>query len=166
MDKSLIIIAHNIRSAHNVGALLRTADGLGVDRVFLTGYTPYPLRSNDTRLPHLAAKLDMQIHKTALNAEHSVDWDYSEDVLSIINKLRSQRYVIAGLEQTTDSELLNTFISPKKLAIIIGSEVTGIDPLLLAQTDLTLEIPMHGKKESFNVIEAASMAMYHCRYVN
>lgn len=66
MDKQIVIIAHDVRSAHNVGALLRTAEGLGVTTVYLTGYTPYPQHVNDARLPHLAAKIDAQIHKTAL----------------------------------------------------------------------------------------------------
>ncbi len=90
MSKSLIIIAHNIRSAHNVGALLRTADGLAVDHVFLTGYTPYPLQAGDKRLPHLAAKIHKLIHKTALGAELSVSWKYHQDISSLLTTLKSQ----------------------------------------------------------------------------
>lgn len=158
----MVIIAHNIRSAHNVGALMRTAEGLGIAKLYLTGYTPYPKTDDDLRLPHIAHKIDQQIHKTALGAEHSLDWQYQEDVNTVIDKLREQEFTIAALEQTDTSVSLPIYQPPNKLALLLGSEVTGVDPALLACTDIHLEIPMFGKKESFNVVEATTMAMYHC----
>ena len=74
----IIVIAHNIRSTHNVGAIFRTAEGFGISKILLTGYTPYPTLPADTRLPHISLKLTNQIHKTALGAEAIVPFEYSE----------------------------------------------------------------------------------------
>ena len=160
----MVVIAHNLRSAHNVGSLLRTAEGLGV-RVILSGYTPYPIERNDSRLPHLAQKIHKQISKIALGAENQPIWKHQEDVFETIEQLRSEGFVIAALEQGGSSVALQTFKSPEKLAIIVGREVEGVEPDVLAVCDQTIEIPMVGHKESFNVIQAAAMAMYHCTLV-
>lgn len=160
--RDIRIIAHDIRSTHNVGALLRTADGLGVAHIYFTGYTPYPLQARDTRLPHLATKLDRQIHKTALGAEATVQWTHKEDVLSLITQLRQEGFTVVALEQADSSVLLPDFVVPEKVAIVLGREVEGIEPAILAACDVTVEIPMFGSKESFNVVEAATIAMYHC----
>jgi 23S rRNA (guanosine2251-2'-O)-methyltransferase len=162
--KQLILIAHNLRSTHNVGSLLRTADGLGLTKVVLSGYTPYPLSSPDTRLPHLAKKIDAQIVKTALGAEKSLAWEHHEAVEPVISNLRAKGYAVYALEQTADSIALPTFAAPDKLVLIVGREVEGIEPEILALCDASVEIPMLGKKESFNVVQAAAMALYHCRY--
>lgn len=162
--RSIIVIAHNLRSAHNVGSLLRTADGLGVDFVYLTGYTPYPMSPSDTRLPHLARKVHSQISKTALDAEKSVKWEDCPAIEMVIEKLSKQGYPIVALEQTKSSTSLNEFEPPQKIALIIGREVEGIEPAVLKLTDSCIEVPMLGQKESLNVVQAAAMAMYHCRY--
>ncbi len=159
----IILIAHNVRSAHNVGSLLRTADGLGVDQVYLTGYTPYPKQKNDKRLPHLATRTDKQIAKTALGAEKTVSWQHSESVETAINSLRARGINIAALEQTPKSVKLADYNPPEKIAIIVGREVEGIEPEVLQLCDLILEIPMSGQKESFNVSIAAAIALYHCQ---
>jgi 23S rRNA (guanosine2251-2'-O)-methyltransferase len=106
---SIVVIAHNIRSTHNIGSLMRTCDGLGVSKVYLTGYTPYPMLMHDPRLPHLADRIDKQIHKTALGAEKTVDWEHSEDIFKVLRQLKSQGYMIAGLEQSKDSIVLAEF---------------------------------------------------------
>lgn len=162
--RDLILIAHNVRSCHNVGSLLRTAEGLGVTRVFLTGYTPYPLRAGDTRLPHLAAKIHRQIQKTALGAELSQPWEQTDDIAPLLKKLRSEGYIIAAVEQAPGAASLPAFQPPDKLALIAGREVEGIEPEVLKRCDHILEIPMFGKKESFNVVQAAAMALYHSRF--
>ncbi len=164
MSVAISVIAHNLRSCHNVGSLLRTCDGLGVDTVYLSGYTPYPMMASDTRLPHIARKLHAQIQKTALGAEAQIRWQYVDDIETLIGSLKQQNIVIAALEQSPASQPLPGFIPPKKLAILLGNEVDGIDASLLKLADTILEIPMFGRKESFNVIEAASMAVYHCRF--
>jgi tRNA G18 (ribose-2'-O)-methylase SpoU len=158
--RQLALIAHNLRSCHNVGSLLRTADGLGVEMVYLTGYTPYPKKGDDDRLPHLAQKNDRQIHKTALGAEHSVNWQHQSDIETVLEKLRAAGFKIVALEQAPQAENLETFRPPSKVALIVGREVSGIEPETLKQSDIIIQIPMRGQKESFNVAEAAAMAMY------
>ena len=160
----LILIVHDIRSTHNVGSLLRTAEGLGVDHVYLTGYTPYPVRDGDDRLPHIREKLTQQIHKTALGAEFSQSWSHAQDIVSLLLDLKDQGYVLAGLEQAQTSIELPSFRSDKDIALLIGREVEGIEPRLLKLLDVYLEIPMMGQKESFNVVQATAMALYQCRF--
>lgn len=166
MNSLLVIVAHNIRSAHNIGSLFRTAEGLGVDKIYLTGYTPYPEIYQDTRLPHDAKRTSKLINKTALGAEALIDWEYNSEIKEVFNILKSQNYKIAGLEQVKDSVLLNNLKPPPKLAIVLGNEVNGIDQSIQKLLDFFIEIPMKGRKESFNVTEAATMVMYHCKYVN
>ena len=161
--KELIVIAHNLRSAHNIGSLLRTAEGLGV-RVVLSGYSPYPIVPNDERLPYLAAKTHKQICKTALGAEAQSLWRRQANIDSLIADLRSEGYVIVALEQTATSIALPKFIMPEKLALILGREVEGVEPEVVAQCDQAVVIPMFGHKESFNVVQAAAMAMYQWRF--
>lgn len=156
----IIVIAHNIRSTHNVGSIFRTCDGLGVEELYLTGYTPYPTTKNDERLPHIAEKLSKQINKTALEAEKNVPFTFSEDVEEAIQYLRNKGYVIAGLEQSQQSILLQKYSPPHKIALLLGEEVSGIPKDLIAKCDVLLEIPMQGIKESFNVSVAAGIALY------
>lgn len=154
----IIIIAHNIRSTHNVGSIFRTADGFHVSKIILSGYTPYPKVENDTRLPHIAHKLHAQIHKTALGAETMVPFEYQS--APNIHALKKAGYRIVGLEQTPHSTLLTNYSAPDKIALILGEEVKGIPPELLKQCDDIVEIPMSGKKESFNVSVAVGIALY------
>ena len=159
--RNVVLICHNLRSCHNVGSLLRTADGLGVTKVHLTGYTPYPLLNNDIRLPHISVKMDKQISKTALGAEKTQKWEHSENVVSIIQNLKTAGFTVAALEQTKDSQNIVSYVSPDKIALLVGRETLGVEPEVLKECDLTLEIPMQGAKESFNVVQAAAMALYH-----
>ena len=155
----IIVIAHNIRSTHNVGALFRTADGFGISKIILSGYTPYPILSDgDTRLPHIAEKLEKQIHKTALGAERIVPFEYQEEL--DLESLRLAGYTIVGLEQSPRSVFLNQYKAAEKVALLLGEEVEGISDALLAECEDVLEIPMCGVKESFNVSVAAGVAMY------
>jgi len=163
-DRQIVLIAHNLRSTHNVGSLLRTAEGLGIQHVYLTGYTPHPKTNNDNRLPHIATKLHLQIIKTSLGAEESQSWSYMGDVQDVLVQLQARGFSIAALEQAEGTILLPDFIPPQKLAIVVGREVEGIEAEVLQLCDLTLEIPMFGSKESFNVVQAAAMALYHCRF--
>lgn len=163
--RDIILIAHNLRSCHNVGSLLRTSEGLGVSKVYLTGYTPYPSgKPGDTRLPHLSAKITKQIHKTALDAENQIVWEHQESLEAVFDVLRAEGYRIMAVEQSDTSIALPDFTPPEKLAIIMGREVEGVEPEVLAMCDGALEIPMFGQKESFNVVQAAAMALYHCRF--
>lgn len=160
----IIVIAHNLRSTHNVGSLLRTAEGLGVDMVYLAGYTPYPFHKDDTRLPYIAEKIDKAIHKTALGAENSIKWQAAEDVLETITKLTSEGYTIIALEQTAKAVPLHKYHSSGPIALVIGNEVTGLPKEILDSIPIHIQIPMSGKKESFNVVQAAAMALFQLSF--
>jgi 23S rRNA (guanosine2251-2'-O)-methyltransferase len=162
--RDIILIAHNLRSCHNVGSLLRTAEGLSVERVFLTGYTPYPIHEGDVRMPHIAAKLQRQINKTALGAQDMIAWQHADAIEPVIEQLRGEGYNIAAVEQSATAIKLPGFNPADKLALIVGREVEGVEPEVLALCDNALEIPMFGRKESFNVVQATAMALYHCRF--
>jgi tRNA G18 (ribose-2'-O)-methylase SpoU len=162
--RDIILIAHNVRSSHNVGSLLRTAEGLGVSKVILSGYTPHPPRTQDTRLPHEVARINKQIQKTALGAEQSVSWQWYRDIVPVLEKLKKEGYAVAAVEQTEDAQELPAYHPPQKIALLVGREIEGIEPEVLTSCDTVLEIPMFGKKESFNVAQAAAMALYHARF--
>lgn len=144
--------------------MLRTAEGLGVQQVILTGYTPYPASVNDPRLPHVAAKLDRQIAKTALGAEKTQNWVHSDTIDSVLEKLRADGFVICAVEQAPQAIKLPSFSPPEKIVLIVGREVEGVEPEVLTACDRILEIPMFGQKESFNVVQATAMTLYHCTF--
>lgn len=153
----ITLILHNIRSAHNVGSIFRTAEGFGVNKIICSGYTPYPKQLKDSRLPHIAEKLTNQIHKTALGAEALIDFEYIEDIQAWI---ANSMLPIVALEQHSSSISLDVYVPPKKFALLLGEEVEGITNDLLLQCETILEIPMAGTKESFNVSVATGIALY------
>jgi tRNA G18 (ribose-2'-O)-methylase SpoU len=157
----IIVIIHNIRSTYNVGSIFRTCEGFGVTKIILSGYSPYPKTKNDARLPHISSKLTAQIHKTALGAEAMVPFEYRTQLDP--TTLRAEGYRIVGLEQDNRAVQLADYPVPDKLALILGEEVEGIDNALRDMCDDLIEIPMHGKKESFNVSVATGIALYHLR---
>ena len=159
----IILVAHNIRSCHNVGSLMRTAEGLGLEKLYLSGYSPYPAMNGDGRLPHITAKLSRQIHKTALGAEESLNWQHEGEAMSLIERLRSDGYKIVALEQSASSIDLADYKPSQNLALIVGGEVKGLDSKILKICDEIIEIPMYGQKESFNVSVAAGIALYHLK---
>lgn len=154
----IIVIAHNIRSTHNVGAIFRTAEGFGVTKIILSGYTPYPTVSSDPRLPHIANKLTAQIHKTALGAEALVPFEHQDMVDP--EQLHRDGFTIVGLEQDKASHILPDYTPPRKIALLLGEEVEGIPLDLRTLCDELIEIPMVGKKESYNVSVATGIALY------
>lgn len=158
MMPDIIVIAHNIRSTHNVGSIFRTCEGFGVKKLILSGYTPYPQLVHDTRLPHITEKLTGQIHKTALGAETMVPFEYQ--AMPDLQKLKQDGYRVVALEQNTKSVSLAEFRVPEKVVLLLGEEVRGIESELLILCDDIVEIPMHGKKESFNVSVATGIALY------
>ena len=169
----IIVIAHNIRSTHNVGAIFRTCEGFGVQRLILSGYTPYPdlalqptppqcayqpeetVRA-DPRLPHIREKITRQIHKTALGAEALVPFDYQPE----LDLAQFASYHIVALEQAPTSISLQQYQPPSKLVLLLGEEVHGIPAETLSLVDDIIEIPMYGQKESFNVSVATGIALY------
>lgn len=154
----IIVIAHNIRSTHNVGAIFRSSEGFGISKIILSGYTPYPLIDSDSRLPHISRKLTDQIHKTALGAEQIVPFEYQ--AVPDIAALKADGYTIVGLEQDERSVMLPNYIPPAKLVLLLGEEVKGITDDMRDICDDLIEIPMVGKKESFNVSVATGIALY------
>lgn len=166
----LSLVLHNIRSTYNVGAILRTAEGLGVQEVVYSGYTP---RYADTKLlPHLREKLNHQIAKSALGAEEVLPQQSVEEIADWLKEKRLAGWTIVGLENNLASDelekqvimtgvRLNTRLGDQqKLVLVLGEEVSGISPEVREQIDFFLEIPMRGQKESFNVSVAAGMAMW------
>lgn len=157
----LILVIHNVRSTHNVGSLLRTANGLGLTHVYLSGYTPHFKVENDTRLPHVIARDERQIHKTSLGAQDSLTMLYKESFPELVTELRDNNYHIIGLEQHDSSQILTSFTRDSKLALVVGNEVGGIDHEELTLVDTILEIPMRGSKESLNVSVAGALALFY-----
>ncbi len=164
----IISVLHNIRSTYNVGAILRTADGIGVDRVALSGYTP---KYDDANLlPHLRAKLNHQIEKSALGAEQSVPQEFVGDLPAWLEHKQAAGWHIIGLENNlAPNELSRRWILGQEnpeiadndsLILVLGEEVAGIPPEIRQMVDYFLEIPMHGQKESFNVSVATAIALW------
>lgn len=163
-QKQIKLIVHNVRSCQNVGSLLRTAEGLGLEEVILSGYTPYPAHIDDARLPHIAKAVDRRIHTSALGAESLVRWRYEESWDTVAHTLRTAGFALVALEQAAGAELLPGYRCPKKIALVVGREVEGLESYVLQQADEIVSIPMLGSKESYNVCQAAAMALYHCRF--
>lgn len=162
----LILVLHNIRSVYNAGAILRTAEGLGVSEVIFSGYTPS--YNDDELLPHLRQKLNHQIEKSALGAEKMVQQAKVQDLASWLDDKKTVSWTVVGLEnnlaqdETSRKILLNEIGSRdfSRMILILGEEVNGIPPEIRKHCDWFLEIPMKGRKESFNVSVAAGMAMW------
>jgi len=166
----LTVVLHNIRSVYNVGAILRTCEGFGVEEVAYAGYTP---RYEDTALlPHLRAKLNRQIEKSALGAEKllkQVDLGKTESELLVwLDKAAADGYVLAGLENNlTEAEKSRQIILGEKpmdwgekMVLVLGEEVHGIPEQVREKLQHFLEIPMRGRKESFNVSVATGIALF------
>ena len=142
-----VILLENIRSLHNVGSVLRTADGAGWDKVYLTGYTGTPP--------------DRRIEKVSLGAEEFLPWEHQPDPVACAKQLKVEGYTLLALEQTSQSvNLLEYQTTEPNIALIVGNEVEGVTPELLTECDVHLEIPMRGQKGSLNVSIAAGVALY------
>ena len=148
--KSLIVIAHNIRSLHNVGAIFRTAEGAGVNKIYLSGYSGYPPRK--------------EISKVALGSEKRMSWEYIKNISLLIKKLKQQNYSILALEQDKKSVDYKKFKPKnKKIALIIGNEVRGVSKQLRNKADTVLEIFMFGNRKSLNVSVAFGIAIFELK---
>ena len=164
-NREIIVIAHNIRSVQNVGSILRTADCLGVRKVYASGYTPNLQRQTDGSnlplLPHVRDKLRRELHRSALGAEELVPFEYSDDVIVLFDRLRADGFTVVGLEQNERSVALPDYSPSGKVALLLGEEVHGLTAELRAQCDQLVEIPMFGVKESYNVAVATGIALYY-----
>lgn len=160
MKKQLYLILHDIRSAYNVGAIFRTADGAGVTKIFLTGYTPLPAVKEKTFL----TRAEKMLAKTALGAQQCIVWEYFEKLEDLIVKLKSEGFQMLALEKTPDAVDIKKFKAKFPAALLLGNEVEGVAPSSLAACDVVLSIQMRGMKESLNVSVAAGIAMYELLY--
>ena len=161
----IILVINDIRSTHNVGAILRTSEGMGVNKILISGYTPYPELQNDSRLHHIYNKLTSRISKTSLGAEKMLLIEYCEDIIAELKKLADQDYEIVSLEQSDISIKIMEYTPKDKLVLILGNELDGVAKEILEISDKVIEIPMLGKKESYNVASSAAIALYHMRFI-
>ena len=143
----ICVLLDNIRSMHNVGSIFRTSDALNVEKLLLCGITGTP--------PH------REIHKTALGAEESMDWEYHKVAEEALLDYKRQGYCVLALEQTETSQDIMQFIPPEQpLLLVLGNEVEGVNDDLLQHCDEVLEIPQFGTKHSFNVSVTGAIALW------
>ena len=152
MKQKTAIILENIRSAHNVGSIFRTADGAGVSKIYLTGYTPLPTDRFGRPVKEIA--------KTSLGATASVSWEGVEDTLEIIHTLQKEGWNIVAVEQTDTSIQYDAYVPEVPTVYVFGNEVDGISEEVLRVADAVIEIPMMGNKESLNVSVSAGVILY------
>lgn len=148
-DSGIEIILDNIRSAHNVGSVFRSADSFKADKVWLCGICATPPSA--------------EIHKSALGAEFSVEWGYEKDTLSLVKRLKEEGYTILSVEQTVNSVMLDKFKpeTGRKYALVFGNEVDGVQQEVVDASDGVLEIPQYGTKHSLNISVSAGIVLWH-----
>ena len=147
----IVLVLDNIRSAHNVGSAFRTADSFKADKVWLCGICATPPSA--------------EIHKSALGAEDSVEWEHVDDTMEAIERLKADGYTIVSAEQTVGSVMLDTFVPSidRKYAVVFGNEVAGVRQDVVDASDITLEIPQYGTKHSLNVSVSIGVILWHLR---
>ena len=148
-ESGIVMVLDNIRSAHNVGSAFRTADSFKIDKVWLCGICAVPPSA--------------EIHKSALGAEDSVEWEHVQDTMDAIRRLKEDGYTIVSAEQTVDSVMLDTFVpaQDKKYAVVFGNEVAGVSQDVVDASDFALEIPQFGTKHSLNVSVSMGVILWH-----
>jgi len=161
---SIRLILSDIRSTHNVGSIMRTADASAVELIYACGYTPYPTAPDDPRPGHVAWANTSAIAKTALGAEQTVPVLHIPDTLTALSEAKRDGFKIIVIEQSEKSLNLYHYRPEGPVALVLGNEVTGLSEAILSAADAVLEIPMLGRKESLNVSVAAAIAMYQLRF--
>jgi len=148
----LVVVLDNVRSQHNVGAVFRTADAFRISKIYLCGCCSTPPNP--------------EIHKTALGAEDTVDWQYTADTVDAVHNLKDLGYRVFAVEQTEGSLMLDNLsvetlhLTHNRLAIVLGHEVFGVQQEVVDLCDGAIEIPQYGTKHSLNVSVAAGIVMY------
>jgi tRNA G18 (ribose-2'-O)-methylase SpoU len=144
----LILILDDVRSLNNIGSVFRTADAFLIEKIYLCGITATPPNK--------------EIHKTALGATETVDWEYANDVLSVIQKLRNDHVKVFAIEQVENALLLQDFAVEKteKYALIFGNEVFGVSQSAIENCDGTIEIPQIGTKHSLNIAVSTGIVVW------
>lgn len=148
----ICVLLHNIRSTHNVGSIFRTADALGVAKIYISGYTPAPLDR--------FGKPRKDVAKVALGAEKNIEWEQVANPKKIIAQLKSKKYEIIAIEQSAESIDYKKVKIKSDALVVVGNEVGGVEKSVLDLCDVIAEIPMRGKKESLNVSVAFAVAIY------
>lgn len=149
LDKTpLIVVLDNIRSLNNVGSVFRSSDAFKLEKIYLCGVTATPPNS--------------EIHKTALGAEDSMDWEYKEDTKEVIKKLKKEGYKIFAVEQVQNSIMLDKIELDKnsKYALVLGNEVKGVQQEVVDMCNFAVEIPQFGTKHSLNVSVAGGIVIW------
>lgn len=146
--KPLVVILDNVRSLHNVGSVFRTSDAYLVEKIFLCGITAVPPSA--------------EIHKTALGAEDTVQWEYAENTVAVVASLKANGYTVLAIEQVEGSVSLNDFAidNKRKYAVILGNEVKGVQQSVVDQCDACIELPQFGTKHSLNVSVTAGIVIW------
>lgn len=144
----IIVVLDNIRSLNNIGSVFRTSDAFLIEKIYLCGITASP--------PH------REIHKTALGATESVEWEHINDTLTLVNELKSQEIVVAAIEQVENSIMLDKFTPDpiKKIAVIFGNEVKGVQQEVVSAADYCVEIPQKGTKHSLNISVSCGVVLW------
>lgn len=142
----MILIAHNIRSLHNVGAIFRTADAFAVEKIYLTGFTGTPPRK--------------EIAKVALGSEHRVPWEYVEDIHEVLRRLQQEGAEVLALDNVPGAVSIESYSCSLPIALILGNEREGIEEAVRAKVTQTVYIPMPGVKRSLNVSVATGIALF------
>ena len=144
----IVIVLDNIRSMNNVGSVFRTSDAFLIEKIFLCGITPKP--------PH------REIHKTALGATETVEWEYKPSTFDTIDELKGKGYLIYSIEQAVGSIMLNDFVFPQKekVAVVFGNEVEGVDQEIINISNGVIEIPQFGTKHSLNISVSAGIVIW------
>ncbi len=143
------VVLNNIRSLNNVGSIFRTADGVGIEKIWLTGITGYPPQGGIT--------------KASLGAEDHVSWDYRKDGIALLKELKTQGYQIVFLEQVKGAVWHDQFIPKAPVCLVIGNEIDGVSDEWLSLCDVAVEIEMAGIKNSLNVAVAFGVMAYQIR---
>lgn len=144
----LFVVLDNIRSLNNIGSVFRTSDAFLIEKIYLCGITATP--------PH------KEIHKTALGATDSVDWEYVEDTLELVKKLKAESVKVLSIEQADNSIMLNDFQveENQKYAVVFGNEVKGVQQEVVSETDFCVEIPQLGTKHSLNISVSCGVVLW------
>lgn len=152
----IVVVLDSIRSLHNVGSVFRTADAFRIEKIFLCGLTATP--------PH------KEIHKTALGATDTVAWEYFENVMDVVMKLKEEGYTVASAEQAEETVSLTNLNekSHHKMAFVFGNEVFGVNQEVITASDFVLEIPQFGTKHSFNISVSVGIVLWEAMrpYIN
>ena len=145
----IVVVLDDVRSLNNIGSMFRTADAFLIEKIYLCGITATPPSP--------------EIHKTALGAEDSVEWEYVTDAVSLVDRLKSEGYTVCAIEQVNGSVNMLDFAvdKEKKYAVILGNEVKGVNQEVVDKVDYCIELPQYGTKHSLNVSITAGIVMWH-----